>query len=444
MKLLTKILLAAVMVFASAGLLYDAFGNGQAGAANIDTTRDCDKYAVMYCGSMTKSEMVRKMENGDGRNSGKNIRNIFDKFDLSVKDIKNASFKNGVVYRNGKVKIGDKVVATNAKTYIRTMGKVSTEKMGSAQAAKVALDGNGKFLFAVMTPCGNPVTGKPVEPPKPEPPKPEPPKPEPKPQSLSCDALQVSITDKKNRTVEAKVMGSAQNTTISAYKIDFGDGNTANQQVASHSYANYGKYVITGYVTGMVNGTSSTVSSAACVKEVEFTKPPEPLVQSIVCDAVTLNLYNKDKKYVKVTVSGTADNTTIDKFTIDFDDGTVVNAASAEHTYADWGEYEIKGYVTGKIGSEDVTKGGNGSCVQVVEFKEEIKPCPTNPALPIDDPKCKPCPTNPDLNYDDPNCKEPEVPELPNTGAGAILGLFSGVSLLGAVGHRMWLGRRLN
>jgi uncharacterized repeat protein (TIGR01451 family) len=33
------------------------------------------------------------------------------------------------------------------------------------------------------------------------------------------------------------------------------------------------------------------------------------------------------------------------------------------------------------------------------------KPCPTNPNISVDDPKCKPCPTNPDLNYDDPECK---------------------------------------
>lgn len=435
MKLLPKVLLAAAMIFASAGLLYDAAGNRSADAATIDTTRDCDKYAVMYCGSMTKSEIIKKLENGDSQNSAKNIKEIYSKFGLTVKDIENASFKDGVVYRNGEVKVGSKVVATESKTYIRTMGKVSTSKMGTAQAAKVALDKEGKFLFAVMTPCGNPVTGKPVEPPKPE----------PKPESITCDALQVTITDKKNRSVEAKVMGSAQNTTISTYKIDFADGTVVNQQSASHSYADYGKYVVKAYVSGTVNGSPLTVGgSGGCVQTVEFTKPPEPLVQSITCDALTLNLYNKDKKYVKVTLSGTATNTTITGYKLDFGDGTVVTSQSSDHTYKDWGSYVIKGYVTGTIDGQPVTIGGQGNCVQNVEFKEDVKPCPTNPALPVDDPKCKPCPTNPDLNYDDPNCKEPEVPELPNTGAGAMIGLFSGVSLLGAVGHRMWLGRKLN
>jgi hypothetical protein len=303
-------------------------------AEYIDTTPDCDKYAVMYCGSFTKSEILKKYNNGDGKNSASNIKSVYDKFSISESKIKNANFKQGVVYKNGEVKIGSKVVATGAKTYIRTMGVVSTSKMGSAQAALVAVDSNGKFLFAIMTPCGNPISGKPVEPPK------------PKPQSLTCDNLTVTIVNKEKREVSAKVTGTPKNTTITGYKINFGDGTTVNQQSANHTYANYGKYTVTGYVTGKVDGSSKTVTSPACTKTVEFSKTPTP--------------------------------------------------------------------------------------------------CPTNPELPADDPDCKPCPTNPELNYDDPKCEEPEEPEeLPNTGAGSVIGLFTGVSLLGAIGHRMWISRRL-
>ncbi|HPD99354.1 MAG TPA: hypothetical protein PKV52_03735, partial [Candidatus Saccharibacteria bacterium] len=132
MSIATKFLMGIASVFALAIVALIAM---PAKAVNIDTTRDCDKYAVMYCGSMTKAEIVKKLQNGDGQNSAKNIKDIYSKFGLSVKDIEGAKFEDGVVYKDGDVKIGNKIVAKDAKTYIRTMGKVSTSKMGTAQAA---------------------------------------------------------------------------------------------------------------------------------------------------------------------------------------------------------------------------------------------------------------------------------------------------------------------
>jgi chitodextrinase len=425
MSIAAKFLLWIVSVFA---LVTVALIAVPAKAVTIDYSRDCDKYAVMYCGSMTKAEIVKKLQNGDGQNSAKNIQDIYSQFNLNVTKVQNATYKEGVVYQNGEVKIGSKVVATNAKTYIRTMGKVSTSKMGTAQAALVAVDANGKFLFAVMTPCGNPVTGTPVEPPK------------PKPQSLTCDAVKVTITDAKKRTVSASVTGTATNTTISAYKLDFGDKTVVNKQSATHTYANYGKYTITAHVTGKVGTVTKTVTSAACAKVVEFKKPPTPAEQAIECTALTLDSLNREKRYVKVTVKGTAQNTKIDSYSVNFGDGTApVKTQTAEHTYADYGEFKITANVTGKVDGKDVTVTGV-NCVQNVSFTKTPESCPTNPALPIDDPKCKPCPTNPDLNYDDPKCVE----TIPNTGAGSVIGLASGVALLGAVGHRMWLHRKMN
>jgi hypothetical protein len=497
-------------------------------AEYVDTTPDCDKYSVMYCGSFTKSEILKKYNNGDGKNSASNIQSIFDKFSISKTNLENANYVDGVVYQNGEVKVGKKVVATGSKTYIRTMGVVSTSKMGSAQAAKVALDKDGKFRFAVMTPCGNPVTGKPVEPPKPE----------PKPQSLVCDALTLTVVNEQNRQVQATVSGTPTNTTISGYKIDFGDGTAVNQQTASHTYGSYGKFTVTGHVSGMVDGSSKTVTSAACAKTIEFAKPPEPpKPQALTCDNLMLTIVNKEKREVSATVSGTPTNTTISGYKIDFGDGTAVNQQTASHTYGSYGKFTVTGHVSGMVDGKEVVV-SSPNCVRTVEFKETVKPveqdlvcdllkivsidrekrqvevmlsgtatnttisnykidfgdgdvvneqraehvydtygqftivghvtaevdgkyqtvtsdnckqlvkfdkpvtpCPTNPNIPVDDPNCKPCPTNPELNYDDPKCVE-EPEELPDTGAGSVIGLFTGVSMLGALGHRMWLSRR--
>ena len=239
-------------------------------------------------------------------------------------------------------------------------------------------------------------------------------KPEPPKQAITCDVLTLNILNNKTREVEAKVTGSANNTTITGYKIDFGDGTVVNEQTAKHTFADYGKYTIKAYVTGTVDDKPVTVSSDGCVQMVEFKKPPEPTVQSIKCDALTLDLFNKDKKYVKVSVKATAVNTKIDKYSIDFGDGsTPASTQTSEHTYSDYGTYKIVAKVTGMVDGKQVTD-SNVNCEQTVEFKKPGVPPVTPPPA-----------------------------ELPNTGAGALIGLFSGVSILGAVGHRMWTIKRM-
>lgn len=438
MSIATKFLVGIGSIFVLAIVALMAI---PAKAVNIDTTRDCDQYAVMYCGAMNKTEMVKKLKDGDGQNSAKNIKEIYDKFNLNVKDIENAKFKDGTVFKDGDVKVDNKVVAKNAKTYIRTVStkKVDANQMGSAQAAKVAFDENGKFLFAVMTPCGNPVSADAVEPPK------------PRVQAISCDALKVDV-NYDTKTVNAKVTGSASNTNITGYTINFGDTTVVNQQSATHTYGGTGVVTLVASVTGPVDGANQTVSSAACTKSIEFKAgPPPPAAQSITCSLLTLDAVNKEKKYVKVSVKGDAQNTKIDTYSVNFGDGTIVDKQTAEHTYAKYGDYNIVATVTGMVDGEKKTVGGV-SCTQTVSFKETPVACPTNPSLPENDPKCKPCPTNPELNFDDPKCTTPVTPvtpvtptnpTLPNTGAGSVIGLMTGVSILGAVGHRFWLSKKL-
>lgn len=125
--------------------------------AAVDSSPDCDRYAVIHCGAFTKDEVVNKINNGDNVNTPANIQYIYSQFDLTSQRIQNDNFVNGIVYKNGDVKVGDKTVATNATTYIRGKGKVSVSQMGSDQAALIHLNSGGQFEYAVMTPCGNPV-----------------------------------------------------------------------------------------------------------------------------------------------------------------------------------------------------------------------------------------------------------------------------------------------
>lgn len=159
-----------------------------AGVSALDTTRDCDRFAVIKCGTLTDDELRKEYDtnNGSGSNGSTttqpDIKKVFSSFGITRGSL-NGTFKSGIVYKNGDVVVGGKIVATNAAMAARGLGgkaiagtsasRISVSAMGDSQTALVKFDGNGKFLFAVMKPCGNPVTATPkVTPPPPTPPKP--------------------------------------------------------------------------------------------------------------------------------------------------------------------------------------------------------------------------------------------------------------------------------
>lgn len=132
--------------------------------AYVDDTRDCDKYAVIYCGTMSPQEAYNKYNEAP---------KVFAAMGISRGEI-SGTFKAGIVYQNGNVVVNGKVVAKNARMAARNLGGtpiagtnagiMSVSKMGSAQTAMVKFDKFGRFLFAIMKPCGNPVTATPTQP----------------------------------------------------------------------------------------------------------------------------------------------------------------------------------------------------------------------------------------------------------------------------------------
>lgn len=161
-------------------------------ALTINSVRDCDTNAVIRCGALSTRELRKAYERWGS------VRHIYSYFRISSGDIR--SIDNyvvaGRVYRNGEVRIGkklDKVVATSAITagreYIKGSKRVSHQgttfytrapkvsfRVNSIAAFVVMRD--GKFDFAILAACGNPVkatakvTAQPTPPPE-EPPEPE-------------------------------------------------------------------------------------------------------------------------------------------------------------------------------------------------------------------------------------------------------------------------------
>lgn len=186
MRGITKFSIAAAII--GVGSLLISYIGGPSEAASVDTTRDCDSYAVIRCGTMNANELRAEYDSLNTNKSNgsttkqSDIPAIFSALGIKRADL-NGSFVKGVVYKDGTVRVNGKTVATGAKTAIRNVGGtaisgsstakiVSTSKMGSAQEALVRLNANGQFVFAVMTPCGNPVKATnviPTPPPKPTP-----------------------------------------------------------------------------------------------------------------------------------------------------------------------------------------------------------------------------------------------------------------------------------
>jgi len=249
MRIRTKLTLMVTSLVAIMGIAFAT----HIGAVYVDTTPDYDKYAVVYGGTASESQVRAEYNKGDHAA-------VFKSFGIAQDAI--TGTKAGVVYQNGNVTVGGKVVAKNAVMGARYLGgssiagsttakRVSVSAMGSAQAAIVKLDSQGRFLWAIMTPCGNPVNAtNVVVPPKPV---------------YACKDI---VADKISRT-EYRFGGhatAANGATIKSYTYDFGDGQnkTVTTGGVNHTYAKPGTYTATLTVAFTVDGKTVTNTNDAC------------------------------------------------------------------------------------------------------------------------------------------------------------------------------------
>lgn len=158
-----------------------------AAALSISSSRDCDSNAVIPCGALNTTELRTDYAN----TNYKGVSALYSMFGISANDMKNISSTAAVgkVYKNGDVMIGNTVVATGATTAGREFISGSTKVSAGGTTfytrppsvsfrinsipAFVVME-NGKFKFAVLAACGNPVkatakiTEKPAPPPEEE------------------------------------------------------------------------------------------------------------------------------------------------------------------------------------------------------------------------------------------------------------------------------------
>lgn len=174
----------------------------------LSSTRDCSDNSVIRCGALSISELKQKYN----QNQAGNVQALYKLFGISG----TADFDGmvvGHVDNTNKVFVDasstPKLVATNAITAGRqnmtnSHGSSTPVLNGqfferppsvsfasSSLDAFIKLDSNGKFMFAVLTSCGNPVRGTPVTPPAP---KPQPqPQPQPQPTPVPSFTIQKQV-----------------------------------------------------------------------------------------------------------------------------------------------------------------------------------------------------------------------------------------------------------
>lgn len=367
-------------------------------AASIDTTPDCDKYAVMYCGAFTKTEVLNKLQNGDTQNTATDIKNIFNQFAISASRIQADNFVKGVVYQNGEVRVDGKVVATDAVTFIRTMGRVSTSKMGSAQEALVHINANGQFEYAIMTPCGNPVTAKPVA-----------------PQKLECSSIQATVTDRTKIVVVNKVLASG-GATATSVRYNFSDGtvkSVAPNSTTTYTFDKPGNYTVKATVVGTLNNATVEKTSNAC--QDSFTVKELPVNPSYKCEILTKKALG-NRKYEFIAKASATNGASVKDITVEFGENgakvTVPNNGSASYTYTKAGTYTARATANIALPNNNSTTTTSAECTTTI----------SEPETPV----------------------TPPSKELPVTGAGSMIALFTTTSIAGGLGFRAWTLRRLN
>ncbi len=139
-------------------------------ASAVTEPRDAVPGSIIYSGAYSKTELFHKIDNGDGRNSAASIQQIYfnESRGITRNNLASNDTVDGTVYKDGRVVVNGKVVATNGLTLTREAvpgavrnGSVwetptSTLFLSESIPAFVNMAG-GKFRYAIIKSCGNPV-----------------------------------------------------------------------------------------------------------------------------------------------------------------------------------------------------------------------------------------------------------------------------------------------
>jgi hypothetical protein len=256
-------------------------------------TRDCVSNSIEWCGAMTKSEWVNKVHNGDGHNTAANIQKIYfhEGRGITEADFKSSATVDGTVYKDGRVVVNGKTVATGGKSIGRSWqpGAVKSGSVWMTPNQNAFLSGSisawvdmsgGKFHWFILKSCGNAGVATPVATPKPSPT--PTPKPSPSPvKSFECVILTPSRPDAtKPNHFRFTVTPKVKNVTITGFHFNFSDhtatDTAANKPFVERDVATGKGLTVHAQVKTNAGTTKLSDACSATVSVTEETPTPTP------------------------------------------------------------------------------------------------------------------------------------------------------------------------
>jgi len=407
--------------------------------------RDCNNNSIVYCGALSQDELLQKFD----QNATGDLPAIYAHYGIARSDMtgQTSQVVMGKTFRDGRVEVNGKVVATGAQSLgrgnnngsrpIGIAGKTYFESPNSVIFLSDSIDTyvmmrNGQFHAAIITSCANPLRATPTPPPSP--------KPQPK---YSCDALQaqkIARTEYKFTTQTTATNGAQ----VVGYSYDFGDGKKADSQqnMINHTYENAGTYTTKVTVKVMVDGQVKIVNGPKCETQVIVTPPPATPVYK--CDDLTAKLINsKDNDYeyaLAYTVEGGAVLKSVD---YNFGDGQTATLGGdkeqvVSHKYAQAGDYTTVATLKFEVPQGEQATVKDVNCEVKVSISPEMCDVPGFEEFPKDSPKCV-VPVTPVT----PTPKQPPVmpAELPKTGISSFISGGLGLGSITAAAY-YWVESR--
>lgn len=151
----------------------------QTSALSISSGQDCDNYSIIKCGVSSTNDLLSKYR------ASHYIQAAYANMGISSADISSmgTTAVSGTVFDNGTVRVNGKVVAKNVSTEARLRVTSNDNRVTSggytfytrflasswshSSAPAYVVMKNNVFQFAILAPCGNPITGTPTtSPPK--------------------------------------------------------------------------------------------------------------------------------------------------------------------------------------------------------------------------------------------------------------------------------------
>ncbi len=370
MRITKKFYIAAASLVVAVGALVALNVTGTPSQA-VSSFRNCNPDAIIKCGAITEAELLQKYDQ-----NVQDVQSVYKHYGITRGDLAGTAsqIKHGTVYRDGRVVVDGKTVATGAYSVSRVKYTSAGQPRNvvingttyyegpSMQIFTGAVDAfvymrNGQFHKAALSSCGNPLIATPPPAPKPV---------------YKCESLNATKID-RTRFRFTSAASATNGAEIVSYTYNFGDGNSqTGTNTIEHTYAQPGTYTVTVVANVKVGDKIVQEGGPNCQTKVTVEeKPVEPVY---ACEGLTASRYPNTRRF-RFMASASATNAQIVSYNYNFGDGTTITGSSiVDHEYARPGTYTATVTVNVRVNGQIVIA-ESPRCKTTVKVEEEpVKP----------------------------------------------------------------------